>query len=101
MRQRPKSLIVSGILVHRNVDNALEDSVDLILCLLALFVLYVLVPERMGQEVEADVGSSAFKETTTCQLSDGPQWRGGLDGEDGNKSNTGRDRCANSKSSFR
>lgn len=62
MRQRSEPLIISGILMHWNFDDALQDGINLVLGLLAFFVLDVLIPEGMRQEVETNVGSSAFEE---------------------------------------
>lgn len=54
-------LKVSGILVHRDVNDSLQDGKDLVVCIKTILKLYVLVPEWMSQEVEADSNTTSLK----------------------------------------
>ena len=55
------ALEVPCILVHWNVDDAVENGEDAVLRFHALFKLDVLVPERVSKEVEADALCTALK----------------------------------------
>ena len=63
MRQLPEALKVSSILMHGDMNDALEDGKDVIMRLLPLFVLEELVPEGVGQEVQADVLCGPLKQS--------------------------------------
>jgi hypothetical protein len=51
--------------MHRDVNDAVENGKNLVLCLLPRFVFQVLVPEWMGEEVQADMRCGAFEEPET------------------------------------
>lgn len=53
--------------MHGNLNDARQDSKDLIMCFEALLKLNVLVPERMGEEVQSDTASASLKQS--CDLS--------------------------------
>jgi hypothetical protein len=48
--------------VHGDVNDALQDGKDLVLRLLAFFVLNVLVPKGMRQEIQPNSSGSALEE---------------------------------------
>lgn len=57
-------LKVSSILVHWNLDDSAQDRKDLVVLVMRLhsvFEFQVLVPERMGKEVQSNTGGTAFK----------------------------------------
>jgi hypothetical protein len=66
--------------MHRDVDDAVKNGEDLIVRFLPSLVLQILVPERVGEEVQADVGSSTLKEpgsmVSSEQTKTGREWGG-------------------------
>lgn len=62
MRELPESLKVARILVHRDVDNAIQDRDDLVFTFEALFEFNVFVPEGVSEKVEANAVGTTFKE---------------------------------------
>jgi hypothetical protein len=62
MGEIAEALVVASILVHRNSDDAGMDCVDAILCLLPFFVFDILVPKRMGEEIETNQARPAFEQ---------------------------------------
>jgi hypothetical protein len=61
VRQLPEALKVASILVHRDVDDAVENGKNLVVRLLPRLVFEVLIPEGVGEEVQADVRSGALE----------------------------------------
>lgn len=61
MGQLSEFLIVPSILVHRNTNETPKDSKNAVLRFLTLFVLEIFVPERVGEEVKADVCRTALE----------------------------------------
>ena len=61
VRELAKALKVPTVLVHGDVDDAEEDGKDLVVGLLALLILDILVPERVGEEVLANTACTALK----------------------------------------
>lgn len=62
LRELPESLEVARILVHRDVDNAIQDRDDLVFTFEALFEFNVFVPEGVSEKVEANAVGTTFKE---------------------------------------
>lgn len=54
-------LKISCILMHRNFDDSIQDSKDLVLRLQAIFELKVLIPKRVSKEVQTDGRSTTFE----------------------------------------
>ena len=63
MDELTETLEVSGVLVQRDVYHALQNRNDVALRFLALFVFEVLVPERVGEKVQADTCGGSLKES--------------------------------------
>lgn len=53
---------VSCVLVHRNVNNTVEYSENLVLGLQSLLELQILVPERVGEKIEANTSCASLIE---------------------------------------
>lgn len=62
LRELPESLEVTRILVHRDVDNAIQDGDNFVFTFEAFFELNVLIPEGMGEEIEANAVGTTFEE---------------------------------------
>lgn len=70
MGQISKAFVIAGILMQGNANDASMYSKDAILGLLPLFVLNVLVPKWVSEEVQPNQGGSAFKKPAyACQKS--------------------------------
>lgn len=68
MRELSESLEVTRILVHRDVDNAIQDRDDLVFTFEAFFEFNVFVPEGVSEEVEANAVGTTLKEPAReCQ----------------------------------
>lgn len=62
LRKLPEPLEVARVLVHRDVDNAIQDRDDLVLAFEAFLEFNVFIPEGMGEEVEANAVGTTFEE---------------------------------------
>ena len=78
------------------MHHSIEDGKDLVVCLQALLKLEILVPERMGEEVETDVLRASLKKSAgdpsvnTYPREERAFWGGGREEDASRKGERGR-----------